>query len=134
MVFEHIYDEKTRNSMFSAKKKELRNMLGLPVSKAEEKESDSRLRLATNLADQAAFLMISLDELNKTLIRDGFVETYTNGEHQSGQKKSVASELVERYDKELVIMTKQLTDMLPDNGSGDELKKFINSGPGIRHG
>lgn len=96
------------------------------------KDADAvKLKAAAGLIEQAAFLAVCLDELNKIIMRDGFVDVYQNGEHQSGTKKSVAADLVERYTKTYSAVTRQLLELLPDTGDRDaaaEMIDFVNGG------
>lgn len=119
--FKHIYTEAEREAQIENKLGEFKEIL---------KDADAvKLKAATGLIEQAAFFSVCLDELNKIIMRDGFVDTYQNGEHQCGTKKSVAADLMERYTKTYSTVTRQLLELLPDADDRDaakELMGFVN--------
>lgn len=121
--FEHIYTEEERDKQIKKKQREFKKIL---------KNTDAtKLKASAGLIEQAAFLSVCLDELNKIIIRDGYVDVYQNGENQRGTKKSVAADLVERYTKTYSTITRQLLELLPDESNQNaaaELMNFVNGG------
>ena len=81
-----------------------------------EEMPEKQLKLARKLVSRAAFLAITLDRLEADIVENGYTETYQNGANQSGIKKSSAAELHVAYSKNLVMVMRQLTDLLPKAG------------------
>ena len=77
---------------------------------------EKHLAIARKLLSRAAFLAVTLDRLEADVVENGYTEKYQNGENQSGIKKSSAAELHVTYSKNLVMVMKQLTDLLPKAG------------------
>ena len=85
-----------------------------------------KMKLALPLIDQAAFLEVELEDLQKIISTQGTVETYKHGEGQYGKK--VGSE-VQSYNsllKSYGIVHKRLTDMLPRETKTSALEAFMN--------
>lgn len=49
---------------------------------------ENELQVAEGLINQACFMLITLEDLQKAITESGVVDTYQNGEHQSGTKQS----------------------------------------------
>ncbi|MBC2722332.1 hypothetical protein [Desulfosporosinus sp.] len=74
------------------------------------KETMNRvLSLITN----AAFMTITLEDLQETINREGTVSEYKNGENQFGTKKSPEVEIYNTMVKNHMSIIKQLTDLTP---------------------
>jgi hypothetical protein len=73
----------------------------------------NKLKTVDALISRAAFITVSLQELEEQLNRDGWVEEYCNGRNQSGLKKSAAAECHISLTKNLSTIMKQLIDMVP---------------------
>jgi hypothetical protein len=65
------------------------------------------------LIARAAFITVSLQELEEQLNVEGWVEEYQNGRNQSGLKKSAAAEVHISLTKNLSTIMKQLIEMVP---------------------
>lgn len=99
------------------------NRLMLLFKKAPEKH----LSLARKLISRAAFLAVTIDDLEKDIAENGYEDEYQNGATQSGKKKSAAAELHVTYSKNLFTVMKQLNDMLVSSGAlegGDDFDSF----------
>jgi hypothetical protein len=85
-----------------------------------------KISLARKLISRAAFLAVTIDELEKDISKNGYEEEYRNGEFQYGKKKSAAAELHVTYTKNLIAVMKQLNDMLDikSAGGGDPFESF----------
>lgn len=85
-----------------------------------------RLSLARKLISRAAFLAVTIDELEKDILENGYEQEYQNGENQKGMKKSAAADLHVSYSKNLFAVMKQLNEMLDVKGSGggDSFESF----------
>lgn len=66
-----------------------------------------------SLIRNAAFMTITLDELQETINRNGVISEYQNGENQWGTKKSPEVEIYNTMIKNHMQVMKQLTDLLP---------------------
>lgn len=77
-----------------------------------------------SLVQNAAFMAITLRELQDKLNKDGLVCEYQNGENQWGTKKSPEVDIYNTMVKNYISCIKQLADFLPK----DEGKKLVNDG------
>ena len=73
----------------------------------------NKLKTVDALISRAAFITVSLQELEEQLNQDGWVEEYQNGRNQSGLKKSAAAEVHISLTKNLSTIMKQLIDLVP---------------------
>ena len=73
----------------------------------------NKLKTVDALIARAAFITVSLQELEEQLNRDGWVEEYQKGRNQSGLKKSAAAECHISLTKNLSTIMKQLIDLVP---------------------
>lgn len=85
-----------------------------------------------SLIANAAFMAVTLEDLQAIINRDGVVSEYQNGENQWGTKKSPEVEVHIQMTKNHLAVMKQLCDLLPDGDDGkrteDELMAFIKRG------
>lgn len=107
-------------------KKEMRRL------KRIYKDMDPDAKKATqSLIENAAFMVVTLEDLQETINREGVISEYQNGANQWGTKKSPEVEIYNTMIKNHMSIIKQLTDLLPketevveeDDGFAD----FINS-------
>jgi hypothetical protein len=83
-----------------------------------------------SLISNAAFMTVTLEDLQETINTEGAVAEYQNGENQWGTKKSPEVEIYNTMIKNQMGIIKQLTDLLPKASppeAGDELEKFIHA-------
>ena len=73
----------------------------------------NKLQTCEALIDRAAFITISLQDVEEELNRIGWTEYYQNGESQSGYKKSAAADVHISLTKNLNAITKMLLDLVP---------------------
>ena len=73
----------------------------------------NKLDTCAALIDRAAFITISLEDLEEELNETGWVETYQNGESQFGMKKSAAADVHISLTKNVNAIMKQLLDLVP---------------------
>lgn len=119
--FQQIYTKDERIGLIHKNKLEIKRAL-----KSVDKDT---LKLYEKVIDEAAQYATSLSEINAIIARDGFVDSYQNGENQYGTKKSVAAELKPKYTQTYQTLIKQLSELLPTEGEKDaaaELMDFIN--------
>ena len=74
--------------------------------------------VAERLIENAAFMAVSLNELQGLINLHGYTEEYQNGENQKGVKKSSEVDIYNTMIKNFNTTMKQLIDMLPDSPSG----------------
>lgn len=99
----------------------------------EDLEIDSRkMQVAESLIENAAFMAVTLEDLQAEINENGVVSTYQNGENQWGTKQSPEAQtyisLINRYNS----VMKQLIDLLPEEKQKkavDEFDEFINGRP-----
>ena len=75
--------------------------------------SKDRKDSIVSLIDKAAFMSITLQELQNTMNKDGVICEYKNGANQWGTKKSPEVEVYNTMIKNYSTIIKQLTDLLP---------------------
>jgi len=91
----------------------------------------STMDTVSSLIKNAAFMAITLDDLQETINSEGAVSTYQNGENQSGTKKSPEIDIYNTMIKNHMSIIKQLSDLLPKAanipGVGEDFEKFVGS-------
>ena len=106
-----------RESRIEAEKARLNGVLdGLDANK---------LAIAQSLVDRAAFIAISLQDLENDLNKNGWVEEYQNGQNQHGLKKSAAAECHISLTKNLSTITKQLMEIAPAEQRHSKLQELM---------
>ena len=73
----------------------------------------NKLKTVDSLIHRAAFITVSLEDLEDELNAYGWTETYTNGRNQEGVKKAAAAEAHISLTKNLNAIMKQLLDLVP---------------------
>lgn len=86
----------------------------------------NKLKTCRALIDRAAFITISLEDLEEKLNETGWVEEYQNGENQSGMKKAAAADVHISLTKNLNAIIKQLLDMVPPAQKESRLMEMMN--------
>ena len=87
----------------------------------------NKLKTVDALIDRAAYITVSLQELEEQLNREGWVEEYQNGRNQCGLKKSAAAEVHISLTKNLNAIMKQLLDLVPPAQKENRLTELMNS-------
>jgi hypothetical protein len=87
----------------------------------------NKLKTVEALIARAAFITISLEDLEENLNRDGWVEGYANGRNQSGLKKSAAADAHISLTKNLNAIIKQLLDIVPPAHKESRLAAMMNT-------
>lgn len=70
-------------------------------------------KIVQSLIKNAAFMAVTLEELQETMNENGVVSEYQNGANQWGTKKSPEVEIYNTMIKNHSTIMKQLTDLLP---------------------
>lgn len=86
----------------------------------------NKLQTCQALIDRAAFITISLQDLEEQLNETGWVEAYQNGENQSGMKKAAAADVHISLTKNLNAIIKQLLDLVPPAKKQSKLSEMMN--------
>lgn len=81
----------------------------------------NKLQTVESLIKNAAFMAVSLEELQEIINAEGYVVEYQNGENQKGTKQSDAVKTHIAMTKNHAAIIKQLTDLVPP-----EKKKKVN--------
>lgn len=83
------------------------------------------------LISKAAFMSVTLDDLQDAINVKGVIEEYQNGATQTGYKKSVEVEVYNTMIKNYHAIMKQLIELLPtkEDGyvAGESIKAFLSS-------
>ena len=86
----------------------------------------NKLQTCAALIDRAAYITISLEDLEEQLNDSGWVETYQNGENQYGLKKSAAADVHISLTKNLNAIIKQLLELAPPAKKESRLEALMN--------
>lgn len=73
----------------------------------------NKLATVAGLIESAAFMTVSLRELEEIINAEGYTDTYQNGPNQYGVKQSEAVKTHIQMTKNLAQVIKQLTDLVP---------------------
>ena len=73
----------------------------------------NKLSTCQALIERAAFITVSLEDLEEELNETGWTEPYQNGQNQSGLKKSAAADVHISLTKNLNAIVKQLLELVP---------------------
>lgn len=83
-----------------------------------------------SLIENAAFMSVTLEDLQNVINQNGVISEYQNGENQWGTKKSPEVEIYNTMVKNHMAVMKQLTDLLPKQEKiqeDDGFDEFVNS-------
>jgi hypothetical protein len=109
--------EKTREQRIKAEKSRLRKLCkDLPENKKA---------IALPLVEQAAFMRITLDDLQEEINEAGCVEEYQNGRNQSGFKTTAALQAYNSTVKNYAAVCERLDRILPASSVGSKLKALM---------
>lgn len=85
----------------------------------------NKLKTAMTLIERAAFMTVSLEDLEEALRTDGWVEDYQNGQNQFGRKKSANADVYLSMTKNLTAIVKQLLDIVPAEKQKSKLEELL---------
>lgn len=85
----------------------------------------NKLATCRALIERAAFITVSLEDLEAQLNETGWVEYYQNGENQSGMKKAAAADVHISLTKNLNAIMKQLLDLVPAAKQQSRLQEMM---------
>ena len=109
--------EKTKEQRIKSEFNKLKKLCtGLPPSK---------LAVALPLVEQAAFMRITLTDLQKEINETGCVEEYQNGRNQSGFKTTAALQAYNSTVKNYAAVCERLDRILPASPVGNKLAALL---------
>ena len=82
--------------------------------------------MALPLVEQAAFMRITLEDLQKQINEEGCVEEYQNGKNQQGFKTTAALQAYNSTVKNYAAVCERLDRILPQSPAGNKLMAFLN--------
>lgn len=85
----------------------------------------NKLKTCEALIARAAFITVSLEDLEDELNANGWTEEYTNGANQYGIKKSAAADVHISLTKNLNAIIKQLLDLVPPAQKASRLTELM---------
>jgi hypothetical protein len=86
-------------------------------------------KVVKSLIESAAFMSITLEDLQDYINKNGVISEYQNGENQWGTKKSPEVEIHIAMTKNHTTVMKQLADLLPKQApetKDDGFNSFVN--------
>jgi len=90
----------------------------------------STMDTVSSLIKNAAFMSVTLEDLQETINLEGAIAKYQNGENQWGTKKSPEVDIYNTMIKNHMAIIRQLSDLLPKAASvgvGDDFEEFVGS-------
>jgi len=111
------------------KDKDARTKKEILKLKRSFKDLDKKtLDTVSSLINNAAFMAVTLNDLQETINTEGTVTEYQNGENQWGTKKSPEVEIYNTMIKNHVSIMKTLTDLIPkkDKSEDDGFDSFVS--------
>lgn len=100
------------------------------LNKLVKKVDEKKKKAIVSLINNAAFMAVTLEDLQVEINENGVTEKYKNGANQYGVKKSSAVEVYNAMIKNHMQVMKQLTDLLPKEdpkNEDDGFDDFVNS-------
>lgn len=86
----------------------------------------NKLEIVTPLIQNAAFLKVTLEDLQTEINNQGCVDTYQNGKEQSGKKASAEISAYNTSLKNYTTIIEKLDKMLPPEQKKSKLDAFAN--------
>ena len=86
-----------------------------------------KLHMAEKLIERAAFQLVTLEDLEEEINRNGFLEAYQNGDKQSGIKQSAALQAWNALYKNYQATMKDLSAQLPERRAVSKLDAFLKA-------
>lgn len=65
------------------------------------------------LIDRAAFLLVTIEELERDIEKNGYTEMFSQGEQQPYERKRPAADILNSYNTTYLKCVKQIEDMMP---------------------
>lgn len=87
---------------------------------------EKKKAVALPLIEQAAFMQITLEDLQKDILADGCTEEYQNGKNQSGMKATASLQAYNAMVKNFAGICERLDRILPEGVGGSKLLSLLN--------
>ena len=95
------------------------------ISKHFESVNESQRAIVTPLLQNAAFMKVTLEDLQRIINEEGVTETYQNGANQRGIKQSATLQSYNSLIKNYASVVKTLSQLLPKEASGGKLEAML---------
>ena len=105
--------EKEKKSLLKKQKDKRIKKEMLKLKKLFKEIGSETMETVLSLIKNAAFMIVTLEDLQERINEDGPISTYKNGENQFGTKKSPEAELYNTMIKNHMGIMRQLTDLMP---------------------
>lgn len=89
------------------------------LKKVFEDVDKNKQRVSDDMIQNVAFIIITLQDLQKDINNDGYSSDYQNGENQSGTKQSDAMKTYISLTKNLATLMKILLELVPPERKKD---------------
>lgn len=86
---------------------------------------EKKRAVALPLIEQAAFMQITLEDLQKDILGEGCVEEYQNGKNQSGMKATASLQAYNAMVKNFAGICERLDRILPEGVGGSKLLSLM---------
>ncbi len=97
------------------------------LKKALQDLDKNKLAVVAPLIKSAAFMIVSLSELEESINKNGYTSEYQNGENQYGTKQSDEVKTLLAMQKNLTAAIKTLADVAPPNKSKQSRLKELRN-------
>lgn len=87
-------------------------------------KDNPKVNACEHLIRNAAFMSVSLEDLQEQINAGGWTETYQNGANQSGVKRAAAADIYTATFRNYLATMKQLADIAPEGTEIDALTAF----------
>ncbi|APM39407.1 hypothetical protein [Clostridium kluyveri] len=87
--------------------------------------AENTMKKVISLIENAAFMTVTLEDLQDAINKNGTISEYKNGENQYGTKKSPEVEVYNTMIKNHMGIIKQLTDLMPEKPAPKKEDEFI---------
>lgn len=90
------------------------------LEKQYTKLDSKQKKVVTSLIENASFMIVTLQDLQDSMNKNGVISHYQNGENQWGTKKSPEVDIYNTMIKNHMAIIKQLSDLVPKENKPSE--------------
>lgn len=87
---------------------------------------ENKLKLVTPVIQNAAFMKVTLEDLQYEINEEGYTDDYRNGNEQSGRKASAKLQAYTSLMKQYTVVIDRLQKMLPEQKTKGKLEAFLD--------
>lgn len=87
---------------------------------------EKKRAVALPLIEQAAFMQITLEDLQQDILGEGCTEEYQNGKNQSGVKATASLQAYNSMVKNFAGICERLDRILPESAGGSKLRALLD--------